>query len=482
MSGHDPHERLPLRREVPIVGEYDLVVCGGGPSGCAAALAGAREGLNVLLLEAQAQFGGTATSGLVSHWLGGRTQEGEWVVGGIFRDMVLEAVAEGAAVLPTAPRSSTAYHPHGWLPWFAHGVPLDPVKIAFLLDRRVSIAGVDARLCSTVVDVAVEEDEITGIVFHDTGGFQGARTRLVVDSTGDGDIAALSGCILRKGRADDGGLAPATLGMHVECIDHERLAKHINAHGTPKFRSLIRRLRSDGEWQFPYDIFVSVQLVDRDTALINTSRLVGIDGIDGRSYTEGLMRGRNESFELLTILKRHLPGFEKARIRTAATMLGVRETRRIVGDFELTVDDLVQDARFEDTIGFSIYGWDLPDPKKPSVQPLVDESTGTYESRIEKSLKTPIPYRVMLPRPITNLICTGRMVSVERDVLGPIRVMAPCMAMGEAAGTAAAMASNGRFAGIDTSTLRRRLQDRGAIVEESQLPEITPRVDPPPRE
>lgn len=482
-AANAPGSEAAVRFEVsaPVAGEYDLAVAGGGPSGVAAALAAAREGLRVVLIDSQAQLGGTATSGLVSHWLGGRTQEGEWVVGGVFRDLVLEAASQGAALLPSAPRSSTTYHPNGWLPWFAHGVPLDPVRLAVLLDRRVRAAGIDTLLASTVVGVTQEAARIATLVVHGVGGFSAIRVNAVVDATGDADVAALAGCPFHQGRDEDGLMTPATLGFHAEGIDHQELARVINEHGTPKFRTRIRELRDRGIWRFPYDIFISVQLVDEDTALINTSRLVGVDGVDPASYTDGLMRGRQESLELMGILREHFPGFGRARIRSTATMLGIRETRRIDGKFEMKVDDLTRGATFPDTIGFSTYGWDLPDPTRPSVQPLVDETKGTYESSVAKTLRTPIPYRVMLPRGAENLIVTGRAVSVERDVLGPIRVMAPCMAMGEAAGVAASIAPGGRFAAVDTTALRRTLSAADAIVSEDQLPEITPRVDPVPR-
>jgi hypothetical protein len=189
---------------------------------------------------------------------------------------------------------------------------------------------------------------------------------------------------------------------------------------------------------------------------MNTSRLVGVDGTDGSSVSDGSVRGRQEVEQLFAILRDHFPGFGNACIKDVASMLGIRETRRILGAYELTVADLVEDAEFADTVGFSIYGWDLPDSKRPSEQPLVDESTGRYVNKVQKALSTPIPYRSLLPRPIENLICMGRAISVERDVLGPLRVMAPCMAMGEAAGTAAAQVVGGKigFAEVDVGRLR----------------------------
>jgi hypothetical protein len=171
--------------------------------------------------------------------------------------------------------------------------------------------------------------------------------------------------------------------------------------------------------------------------------------------------GRREVHRLLDLMRRHFPGFSKARIKSIAPMLGVRETRRIVGDFVYTVEDVRAGRDFEDTIGYSGYGWDLPDPKRPSHQPMHEKKAGMRRPY------TPIPYRCMVPRPVKNLICPGRAVSVERDVLGPLRVMAPCFAMGEAAGLAAAQVvrQGTAFHEVDVGRLRRMLAERGAIVD-----------------
>jgi hypothetical protein len=263
-------------------------------------------------------------------------------------------------------------------------------------------------------------------------------------------------------------------------VDNQTLGDAIETGKTPKFRGKIQELRQSGEWPFPYDIFITVQLVQPDVAMVNTMRLPGENGIDAHSRTRGLVQGRKEAFQLLHILRKHFPGFQDAQMKAVASLLGIRETRRIKGDFSLRVADLRDGPELPDTVGFSMYGWDLPDPHKPSVQPLVDESTGKYIDKVQKALSTPIPYRIMVPRPVLNLLCPGRAVSVERDVLGPLRVMAPCMAMGEACGTAAAQMVRDKISAADVSVsrLKARLRQFGAIVDRQALPVIPPRQDP----
>lgn len=470
---------LTFSRDVPVAGARDVIVCGGGPSGVAAALAARREGLSVLLLEGQGQLGGMATSGLVSHWLGGRTQEGDWVVGGLFRSLAEEAAARGYALLPRL-NPGHKYHPFGWYNWFIHGVPLDPYGIARFLDEKIQAAGLDLLLLTQAVDVIVDGDRITHVVALNKSGLAAFHARAVIDATGDADIAARSGCEYLQGDAKDGLMTPATLEFHVSHVEPARLTRYIEEQRDPKLRSKIRELRERGIWTFPYDIFICTQLTEPDTFYVNTVRLVGIDGADGRSVTEGMIRGREEIERLMAILREHVPGFERARLKAVAPLLGIRETRRIVADAVMTVADLSQGREFPDTIGFSMYGWDLPDTKRPSVQPFAtDDARGGYRYTVKKGLSTPLPYGTMVPRPIGNLICPGRAISVERQVLGPVRVSAPCMAMGEASGIAAleVVREGVPFSQINVAQLRQRLRQVKAIVDESALPEITPRVD-----
>lgn len=448
----------------PMLGECDVAVCGGGVAGCAAAIAARRAGLSVLVVESQGQLGGMGTSGLVAHWLGGRTQDGQdWVVGGIFRELAEEAVSRGIALLPRAD-AGVKYQPHGWLGGLLHGVPFDPFAMAALLDDRLADFGVTVLFGAQAVDAVVRNDAITHVRIVSKSGLQAVAVRAVIDATGDADLAARTGCEVCAGRDGDGRMTPATLMFHVDNVDQAELAAYIAEKDQPRFKALIADLRAQGEWPFPYEIFISVQLTEPGTMMINTPRLCEVNGTDAVSLSEAYRRGRAEIRQLLDVMRRHFPGFQNVRLKAVASLMGVRETRRIVGDFVLSVDDLVNGKSFDDAIGFSSYGWDLPDPKRPSHQPMAN---------VRKLPFTPIPYRILVPRPVTNLICPGRAVSVERDVLGPLRVMAPVMAMGEAAGLAAAQVvrKGMGFAKVDVSALRTELRAHGAIVDREDIHE-----------
>ncbi len=465
-----PSLEIPAQK-IPVTDEYDVVVCGGGPAGCAAALSARRSGCSVLLVENQGQLGGMGTSGLVSHWLGGRTYDcKDWVVGGIFRELTKKAVDRGIALMPM-PEPEGRYSPHGWgqAGPITAGIPFDPFAMASMLDDEMRTAGVDVLFFTRIIDVKLSGSVISHVVIHNKSGLQAVPAKTVIDSTGDADVAALSGCETVLGREEDRLMTPVTLQVQFDHIDADLLANYANQQDTGgAFRWLdeIQKLIKEGEWPFEYNRLISVQLTDKDTFMVNTSRLTGCDGTDGASISKAMAQGRKESLQLLAILRKHAPGFANARIKAVAPLLGVRETRRIIGDFVLRVQDLVDDIPLLDVIGLSAYGWDLPDPKRPSDNPNIGKERGVKKEILE------IPYRIMIPRPITNLICPGRAVSVEREILGPMRVMAPCMAMGEAAGVAVqqAISKNIALASVDTTALRSHLQAHGALVDLKDLP------------
>jgi hypothetical protein len=405
--------------------------------------------------------------------LASRTPNNEVCVAGIFKEITEELAARGGAINPDTIAVEGDYSPHGWggkVSSLTYGVPFDPVQMVCFLDEKMLAEKVDVLFFTQVVDVMKADDEelVSHVVIFNKSGLQAVPAKAVIDATGDADVAARSGCEFVKGRQSDGLMTPATLIFHVSNVDQDVLSDYIHGTGERRFVEIIKALQKTGEWTFPYDIFITVQLHEKGTLMVNTTRICDVDGTDGRSLSRGMMQGRGEMEELFGVMRKHFPGFARAGIKMVAPVLGVRETRRIVGDFVYTVEDLIHGHDFPDTIGFSGYGWDLPDPRNPSYQPM--------HGSIRKRSYTPMPYRIMVPRPVRNIICPGRAISVERHVLGPLREQGACYAMGEAAGRAAAMVVENAiaFGGVDTDELRVSLRQQNAKVDWDQEIKPTP--------
>lgn len=457
-------QTISFNRQLPVEDAYDLAVSGGGPAGIAAALAAARQGLRVLLIDSVGQLGGMGTNGGAARLLGGRYPDNSrWAVQGIFLEIVEKLVKREQAIHPediTAQKYNLRGGT-GFISSTGYGVPFDPVGMAALLDELMLEAGVDVKFFTQVIDVIMDGDRISHLILSNKSGLRAVPVRTVVDATGDADVAARSGCETTMGREQDHKTSPASMLFHVERVWTDELRREIYKEDSPQLKKLVADLRKKGVWTFPYELSSLVELTEKGTFLINATRLRNVDATDARSVSAAMMRGRLEVQELFKVLKEHVPGFSDARLRSVAGVLGIRESRRIVADMVLTTEQVIRGEDVPDTIGFSAYTWDLPDPESSDYE-LLD-----VRKIIRRHVFTPIPYRVMVPNPVTNLICPGRSISVERPVLGILRVQAPCYAMGQAAGTAAVQVvqQDSSFAEVDTAALRKSLKEQGALVD-----------------
>ncbi|MCP4399004.1 MAG: FAD-dependent oxidoreductase [bacterium] len=429
------------QKEIPTQKSYDLLVCGGGMTGFAAAVTAARHGVKTAIVEKMGCLGGVATSCGVNHFLAGRKYDEHTgkiarKVGGIFDELTDRLIAQGDAVDPD--NIDINFNPHGWYPRMAAGIPFHNEKLKILLDEMCREAGVDLYYFTTILDARVEADRISQLILHNKNGLFAFEASYVVDSTGDADVAVFSRCHTVKGRPEDQRMTPATLEMHVERVDWKAYVGYQNAHQSPKLVEIIKKLRKSGEWTFSTDIFIAIQLNEPDVFMVNTIRQMGVDGTDGNSLTQAMIEGRKENFKLFQIMKQHFPGFAQARIRKIFEHIGIRETRRIVGKHTVTLNDALQGTTYDDCIASTTYNFDLPDPIVPGYDPMMGDVANPNAKREHDIIR--IPYRALLPEPVTNLIVVGRCVSVEREVLGPIRIMGPCMGMGHAAGLASALA------------------------------------------
>lgn len=449
--------------EITHTRQYDVVVCGGGFTGAAAAVSAARSGKKTLLIEKGGCLGGTGTAGGVSCLLGGMDYEnGEYrfVAGGIFKELYYRLRKTDSCVDVYGVDRNRS--PHAWSAGLAESIIFDKEAMKRELDELVLSAGADIVYFATVFALRAGEDCLEYVLYSAKSGITAVEADVFIDCTGDADIAYMAGAKTIKGRPEDNLMMPATLIMNIENVDTEAILDYISAHNSPRFRTLIKDLRDKGEWPFPFDIFISMLMEREGYHMANTLRQVGIDGTDETSLTRGMIEGRVENKKLFDIIQKRFPGYTRASIAATAETIGIRETRRIQGNFMLSYDDLLQGTDFDDVIALSAYCFDIPDPKKPSYQPLEGQKT--------KKRYTEIPYRCLLPDTLNNLIVAGRSISIEREVSGPARVMGPCIGIGHAAGTAAAIAAGSRSVHtMDVQDLRGKLRSQDCIIDESDV-------------
>ena len=444
--------------DAPVIPNVDVLVCGGGPAGIGAAVAAARQGARTMLIEQQGCLGGVATNALVGVWLGSYSRDGAYpVVGGIFTEIVNRLVENGSAIPASEDVTGGSRHV-GYASWHGRTVPFEFEPCKQVCEQLALEAGVHLRYFTHMAYPQVKKGQITGTFLYSKNGMKFVRANIVVDATGDADVAFRAGCPTVKGRLKDGLMSPATLIFVVEDVDSHAFEHYCRETGDVRFRKVIRELKQKGKWPFPFEILICCELPRRGRFVINTLRQTGIDGTNTDDLTRGMIEGRQQVLELMEILRQVIPGFTNARIVQTGSILGIRDTRRIVGEYEVSVEDITQGRHYQDTIALSGYQWDMADPTRPSYQSMKGVKVALPYAEI--------PYRSLLPQRISNLIVAGRCMSAAWDALGPLRIMPACFAMGQAAGNAAVLAlTEGKnLRCVDIKLLRENLLKQGAIL------------------
>ena len=251
--------------EIEKSADYDFVVCGGGMTGFACAVAAARKGLKTALIEKQGSLGGVGTNSLVNHLLGGMAYQYNggflfYNVRGIFKELEQVLIRKDAAVNPESIDRSSFSNPHGWYPGLADGVVFNNDVMKATLDEMCVKAGVEVYFFSDIIDTVTnaEKDKIESVIIHNKSGLICINGKYFADTTGDADIAYMSGCKIQHGREEDGLMTAPSLEMHVEHVDTGLLSQYINSNDEPRFRKLILELREKGKWNIINEIFISV--------------------------------------------------------------------------------------------------------------------------------------------------------------------------------------------------------------------------------
>ena len=431
----------------PIEDVGDLLVVGAGSSGFGAALAAARRGLRVTLVDPASHVGGTLVSGIpILGYFDGVRQ----VVGGIASEIVHELHRRGGA--------------KGW-PDQDKAIHVDPELLKFVLLDLLVAAGVTLRLHTLVTAVKTQAGRITHVVVEGKGGRRALRARWFIDATGDADVAHAAGVPTEAGRKVDGKMQPMTLMFAIGGIDKTVFEAW---GGYQRMTALWRTMSEQFENPRKQD-FAHFWGPDNRTGewSFNATRVLGADGAESVSLSVAEVEGRKQVFELMEkFLRPHVPGFSHAFVAWTAPKIGVRETRRIIGAYTVTRDDVWNFVSFLDTICHGAYPVDIHSPTGSGTEFPQDHFYGGRHWSI--------PYRALVPREIDNLLVGGRCFSATHEAMSAMRVMANTIATGEAAGVAMALAQESEVAPafIDTAHLRRELRSAGAWLpeEDSEMP------------
>ncbi|MDQ0340554.1 hypothetical protein J2S00_003378 [Caldalkalibacillus uzonensis] len=414
---------------------YDVIVIGGGPAGINAAIAAGRQQMKTLIIERYGFLGGMSTAALVYPWMTFHNSQGDQVIKGIAQEIVERLMEHGGS--PGHLRDTIG---------FVYSVtPYHPEIYKVLAFEMLREANVDVLLHSYVDEVETDGDRIQSVSVTGKSGRRKLTAKVFIDSSGDADVAYLAGAPTVKGRESDNRTQPLTMKFRMRSVDTEKIKAYIKAHPEHFYeKTLVDRLDElpltavQGfypQWEAANLPINRDQVLffigpEKDEVLVNMSRVQGYDGTKTEDLTLGEYEGRKQVLMIAEFLQKHIPGFEQASISNVGTQIGIRETRRIIGQYTLTKDDVVHARKFDDVIAKSGYPIDIHDPTKKGLQVAFVSGDGTFD----------IPYRCLVPQKISNLLAAGRCISTTHEAFATTRLTPSAMATGQAAGTAAALA------------------------------------------
>ena len=432
---------LKFEREIPVRHETDVFVAGGGPAGVAAAVSAARQGARVCLVDGHSCLGGMGTAGMVPAFM--TFGDGVRFLAAGLGEELYNRLSEAGGTGPTEKFSIRA----------------EVLKRVY--DDMLDEADVDFTLHTHLIGVRAESGRVSHAILWGKSGIYAVEAKVFVDGTGDGDLCAWAGAPFEKGDID-GSMMPGTLCSLWADVDWDRVrASKLRHDGSP-----LRQAFDDGIFTVQDLHLPGMWRVGLHVGGGNIGHTFGVDGTDERSLTEALVAGRRMMLEYERYYKTYLEGYEGMELVATGSLLGLRETRRITGDYVLGLEDFKKRATFDDEIGRYCYPVDIH-PSVPN-----PETYEKFEKEFRKDLRYGkgesygIPYRTLTPKGLANVLVAGRCISSDRYIQGSVRVMPGCYITGQAAGIAAAMSADAGTNPHDLNVpeLQKRLKDIGAYL------------------
>ncbi len=442
-----------------ITREYDVIVCGGGPSGFNAAISATRNGMKTILIEATGLIGGNSVNALVGPWMTYH-KNNNYVVKGIAAELIDKLFKE----------QLTLGHIKDPLGFCDTVTPIDVEGIKHLFFSMLEEAGVDILLHAFVSGVHKEDSVIKGVKVTSKSGIIDIFGKVVIDATGDGDVSFYAEADYVHGRKKDNLTQPMTMIFHVANVDIERIKSELKNNpdnfviskeydfsylAVSGFFSQVKLAKENNDFNLPRDRVLLFQEVNQNTVSINMTRVQGLSGADAFDLSKAEVEARRQIREAFVFLKKYIPGFEKSYIVRTPSKIGVRETRHIIGDYLIDVDDIINCQSFDDSIALSGFPMDIHSPSGDSLE-LFDEN---------KELPYEIPLRSLLVKGIENLLVSGRCISATHEASASLRVTPTVMAIGESAGIIAALAVRNKITcrEVDYLQVQKRLKEQGQI-------------------
>lgn len=443
--------------EVPVVREVDVLVIGGGCAGVAAAVCAARHGAKTMIVDMNGYLGGMATAGLVGPFMTCYDpKEERQVIKGFFEEFVQRMIKDGGAIHPSECAKGSSYAGYR-VAGHANCTPFSPESFKKVAEDMCAEQDVEILYHAVFVDAHMNEagDAIEGAIFGTKAGLIEIKAKQFIDCSGDGDVAFKSGVPCQYGD-ENGKTQPCSLFFTIKGVDKEKMEAIRTETGDFKsifFQDAVEAEMEAGRYDIPRNKVALYESSD-GTFRVNMSRMNMEDGCDPFDVTKASITGRHQVPKIMDLLKRIVPGCENIELVESASLLGVRETRRIVGEYVLTGDDVKDKRRFEDNIFLAGNSVDMHGGKNVRYEPASGEAYG-------------VPYRILVPKKVGNLFVAGRASSMDRMALAAIRVMPPVFAMGQAAGTAAALCvrDNTAPADVNIAELQKLLVADGAVLD-----------------
>ena len=443
-------ENYILHRNIEIEDSFDIVVAGGGPSGVAAAVAAGRLGKKVLLLEAMDCLGGMGTSGLVSAF-GPMSNGEEMLTQGFVKEVVERMYAAGWMEYGVTPEA--------WTTSYMRWTQYNPEYLKIVYDEFTEEAGVEVRFLTHVIDADVDGNFVNGIIISNIDGYKFIKAKAYIDATGDAVLSALCGIDYYEAYKDTEKGQPSTLVSIWDDIDWDEARDTIKEH-----TNIILEAIKDGYFTVS-DRQFGINRIGKHTGYLNAGHLFGTNPVNNISVSKALRWGRKQLLEYEFFLHEKLPGFQYAELISTGALLGNRESRRIIGEEQLTKEDFFAKRQFANQIAVYNRFLDIH-PYDSSIEEWERFKTCHNKYQIGIGKMMGIPYGVLIPRGWKNIWVAGRCVSVDNQVLGVIRSQPCCAVMGQAAGCAAAISSDIGCEAKDVpiSDLQTLLRNQGAYI------------------